>query len=91
MQNPTKRAVINGLGSEDSTTQIKRLYEQLGIVAGVNLDALADVLTDANWLPGPVVICWLACPSGRSGWRATLYDTLQDAEDKRDDLTFVVR
>ena len=45
MQNPTKRAVINGMGSDDSTTQIKRLYEQLGIAAGVNLDALADVLT----------------------------------------------
>ena len=91
MQNPTKRAVINGMGSDDSTTQIKRLNEQLGIAAGVNLDALADVLTDPNWLPGPVVICWLACPKGRSGWRATLYDTLEEAVGKRDDLTFVVR
>ena len=91
MQHPTKRAVINGMGSSDSGTQIKRLYEQLGIAAGQNLDALADVLSDPNWMQGPVVICWLACPKARSGWNATLYDTLEEAAGKRDDLTFIVR
>ena len=91
MKHAIKRAVINDLGASDSVTQIKRLCEQLGIAAGLNLDALADVLTDPNWLQGPTVICWLACPKARSGWHKTLYDTLEEAAGVRDDLTFVVR
>jgi hypothetical protein len=88
---PTRRAVITGSGAEACPTQITRLYEQLGVEAGRNLDALADVLSDPNWLPGPVVVCWLACPKSRSGWQASLYDTLRDAAAARDDLTFVER
>ena len=91
MKHPTKRAVINDGGASDSATQIKRLYEQLGIDAGLNLDALSDVLTDPNWLQGPAVICWLACPKAGSGWHKKLYDTLDEAAGLRDDLTFVVR
>ena len=91
MNHPTRRAVINGLGAADCPTQITRLYEQLGLAAGVNLDALADVLGDPNWLPGPAVICWLACPKSRSGWIDSLHQTLEEAADQRDDLTFVVR
>jgi len=90
-QHPTRRAVINGAGAHDCPTQITRLYEQLGVVAGRNLDALADVLTDPNWVQGPAVVCWLACPKNREGWQARLYDTLDEASKKRDDLTFVVR
>ncbi|MGB1147815.1 MAG: barstar family protein [Alphaproteobacteria bacterium] len=91
MQHPTRRVVINGTGADDCPTQITRLYEQLGINAGRNLDALADVLTDPNWLPGPAVVCWLACPKSRSGWQATMYNTISEAAAKRDDLTFVER
>ena len=91
MNHPTRRAVINGLGAHDCPTQIARLYEQLGIEAGRNLDAVADVLGDPNWLLGPAVICWLACPKSRTGWIDTLYQTLEEAADRRGDLTFVVR
>lgn len=85
------RATILGAGADDKTTQLSRLYEQLGVQAGKNLDALADILGDPNWVPGPTVICWLACPKRRDDWQAKLYDTISEAAQQRDDLTFVVR
>lgn len=88
---PSRRAVILGHGAEDCPTQLKRLYEQLGVSAGQNLDALADILGDPNWVQGPAVICWLACPKNRDDWQAKLYEVIEEASQQRDDLTFVVR